>query len=274
MTVTTADVPTTSPVAIGRDTFLIPNLAPAGDARVPVSSLLIRGAEPIVVDTGAPAHRRRWLEQVFELVDPLDIRWVFLSHEDGDHTGSLDEVLLSAPNATLVMNAFGAERLALERLVPLHRSIWREPGDEFDAGDRRLRLILPPIFDGPATRGLLDERTGILWAVDAFGALTPGAVHHVEDLPRDLYEETFADVNSLVSPWHQWLDPVRYDRHLGELEALRPDAIASAHGPILTGAAIPDAFARLRALAGQPRVVPAGQSALDEILAPTLALPA
>ncbi len=262
-----SDIPVTSPVAIAPETFLIPNLAPAGDAFVPINSLLIRGAEPIVVDTGAPVHRQRWLEQVFGLVDPDDIRWVFLSHEDGDHTGSLDDVLIAAPHATLVMNAFGAERLALERSVPLHRSIWREPDETFSAGDRRLRLFLPPIFDGPATRGLFDEHTGVLWAADAFGALTPGAVHHADDLPRDLYDDSFTELNSLVSPWHQWLDRTRYNRHVDAVEALRPSTVVSAHGPILTGAAIHDAFDRVRVLAGQARVVPAGQSALDELLA-------
>jgi flavorubredoxin len=261
------DVPVSSPIAIAPDTFLIPNLAPAGDVFVPVNSLVIRGAEPIVVDTGAPVHRQRWLEQVFGLVDPDDIRWVFLSHEDGDHTGSLDDVLKAAPNATLVMNAFGAERLALERFVPVHRSIWREPDETFVAGDRRLRLVLPPIFDGPATRGLLDERTGVLWAVDSFGALTPGAAHRVDDIPRDLYDDSFTEINSLVSPWHQWLDPNRYARHVDSVQALRPSIVASAHGPVLVGAEIDDAFDRVRSLAGRPRVVPAGQSALDELLA-------
>lgn len=135
--------------------------------------MLILGEEPIVVDTGAPVHRQHWLDQVFSLVDPADIRWVFISHEHGDHIGALDDVLIAAPNATLMMNAFGEGRLALERSVPLHRSIWREPGETFDAGDRRLRMVLPPIFDGPATRGLLDERTGVLWAVDSFGAARP-----------------------------------------------------------------------------------------------------
>jgi flavorubredoxin len=266
-TTITPTVPLTDPVAIGPDTFLITNLAPAGDAYVPVNSLVIRGAEPIVVDTGAPVHRARWLEQVFGLVDPEDIRWVFLSHEDGDHTGSLQDVLIAARNATLVQNAFGAERLALERTVPVHRSIWREPGEVFDAGDRRIRLFLPPIFDGPATRGLLDERTGTMWAVDAFGALTPGPVHHVDELPTDLYDETFTELNSLVSPWHQWLDVDRYRQHVDHIETLHPASIASAHGPILTGSAIPDAFDRIRRLAGQPRHVPASQSALDQLLA-------
>ena len=256
-------IPTTAPVKVAPDTYLIPNLAAAEPGTyVPVNSLVILGEEPIIVDTGAPVHREHWLDMVFGLVDPEDIRWVFLSHEDGDHTGSLDQVLEAAPQATLVMNFFSTERLGLERPVHLERMIWREPGETFDAGDRRLRLVLPPIFDGPATRGLFDEKTGVLWSVDTFAALTTGAVHHVEDLPKDLYEESFMFFNSLISPWHQFLDPVRYNRHVDTVEALKPRAIASAHGPILVGDAIHDAFDRVRTLAGEPIIAPPGQEAL------------
>jgi flavorubredoxin len=260
--------PTTAPVKVAHDTYLIPNLAATEPGTyVPVSSLVILGKEPIVVDTGAPVHREHWIEMVYSLVDPEDIRWVFLSHEDGDHTGALDQVLEAAPQATLVMNMFSTERLALERPVHIERMIWREPGETFEAGDRRLRLVLPPIFDGPATRGLFDEKTGVLWAVDTFAALTPGAVHHVDDLPKDLYDESFIFFNSLISPWHQFLDPDRYNRHVDTIEALQPSVVASAHGPILVGDAIHDAFDRIRTLAGAPIIAPPGQQALDEILA-------
>lgn len=80
-------------------------------------------------------------------------------------------------------------------------------------------------------------------------------MHHREDVPQDLYDETFPLFNSLVSPWHQFLDPVRYGRHVDSVAALRPEVVATAHGPVLTGAAIPDAFDRVRALAGQPRIM-------------------
>jgi flavorubredoxin len=267
-------IPTAAPVKVAPDTYLIPNLAAAEPGTyVPVNSLVVLGEEPILVDTGAPVHRARWLDTVFGLVDPGDIRWVFLSHGDGDHTGSLDQVLEAAPQATLVANFFSTERLALERPVHRERMIWREPGDTFDAGDRRLRLLLPPIFDGPETRGLFDEKTGVLWSVDAFAAMTTGAVHHVEDLPGDLYDESFMFLNSLVSPWHQFLDPARYHRHVDSVEALKPHAVASAHGPILVGDAIHDAFERVRTLAGQPIISPPGQSALDEILAAVIQQP-
>jgi flavorubredoxin len=216
-------------------------------------------------------HREHWLEQVFSLVEPEDVRWVFLSHDDGDHTGSLHDVLDLCPRATLVTSFFAMERLALERPIPLNRMIWREPTDTFEAGDRRLRLIIPPIFDGPTTRALYDERTGVLWAVDSFAALTTGAVHHVEEVPKDLYDDSFRMFNSMISPWHQWLDPAAYNRHVDTVEELRPQVVASAHGHVLRGGDIHDAFDRVRGLAGQPRFVPPGQSLLDELLAATIA---
>lgn len=263
-------LPETDPVLIAPETFLITNLAPTGPGQyLPVNSLLIRGAEPVIVDTGAPIHRELWLRTVFDLVDPEDVRWIFLSHDDGDHTGALHDVLDLCPNATLVANFFSTERLALERELPLHRMIWREPTEYFDAGDRRLRLVLPPIFDGPATRGLLDESTGVMWGVDSFAAMTTGG-HDVRDIPESMYDETFQLLNSLVSPWHAWLDPDKYDRHVDSVENLRPRVMTTAHGPILRGDDIHDAFDRVRGLAGQPIVPRPGQSALDEILATTI----
>jgi hypothetical protein len=75
-----AALPVTRPEAIAADTFLIPNLAPGPDGLLlPVNSMVIRGREPVIVDTGAPVHREQWLEKVFSVVEPEDVRWIFLS---------------------------------------------------------------------------------------------------------------------------------------------------------------------------------------------------
>ena len=67
--------------------------------QVYLNSMVIRGAEPVIVDTGTPANRRQWLEDVFAIVEPEDVRWIFLSHDDVDHSGNLDEVFAACPNA-------------------------------------------------------------------------------------------------------------------------------------------------------------------------------
>ena len=263
--------PRTEPVLLAPETFLITNLYEDGpQSFLPVSSMLIRGAQPVIVDTGAPIHRELWLDQVFGLVDPEDVRWIFLSHDDGDHTGALYDVLELCPNATLIANFFITERLALEKGLPLERMVWRDSGDRVDVGDRSLRLVVPPIFDGPTTRGLIDESTGAMWAVDSFAALTTGDGFERGDVPAEMYDETFALINSLVSPWHQWLDQARYGAHVRSLRGLRPSVVGSAHGPVLRDQAIEDAFDRVLAMAGAPLVPRPGQETLDAMLAPTL----
>ena len=78
-------------------------------------------------------------------------------------------------------------------------------------------------------------------------------------------------LSSAISPWHAWLEPATYRRHVDDVEALGACTVASAHGPVLRGDRLDDAFDRLRALAGQPITPPPGQEPLDALLAPTLA---
>ncbi|MBL8286343.1 MAG: MBL fold metallo-hydrolase, partial [Rubrivivax sp.] len=246
-------------------------LAPAGDGLyLPVNSMVIRGREPVIIDTGAPVHRAQWIEKAFSVVEPEDVRWIFLSHDDGDHTGALLDVLERCPQATLVTNFFSVERLALEKpALPLSRMRWLEPGDTLDIGDRVLRLFRPPIFDGPTTRGLFDPRSGAMWAVDSFACFTPGSLD-AEALPAEVLAG-MSMLMSAVSPWHAWLDRERFGRHVDAVEAMGARTIATAHGPVLRRGAIDDAFDRLRGLVGTPIIPLPGQELLDTLLAATLA---
>jgi hypothetical protein len=81
-------------------------------------------------------------------------------------------------------------------------------------------------------------------------------------------------MNSAVSPWHAWLDRDAYGRHVDAIEAFGARAVASAHGPVLRGTQLDDAFDRLRGLAGAPIIPTPGQELLDELIATTLAEPA
>ena len=264
-------LPATEPELIAPETFLIPNLALAPDGLfLPVNSMVIRGREPVIVDTGAPVHRERWLEKVFAVVEPEDVRWVFLSHDDGDHTGALFDVLERCPRATLVTNFFSVERLRLEKpALPLSRMRWIEPGGSFFAGDRVLQLFRPPVFDGPTSRGLFDPSTGAMWMVDTFACFTPGPLD-ADELPQDLLASCMPALMSAISPWHGWLDRATYTRHVDAIEALGARTVASAHGPVLRGERLDDAFDRLRAMAGAPNILTPGQELLDALLAPTL----
>ena len=93
---------------IAPDTHVIRQLAGEGTGPVAiyVNSMVITGAEPVIVDCGPAVTREAWLDTVFGIVDPTDVRWIYLSHDDADHTGNLPQVLEACPNATLVTNWF------------------------------------------------------------------------------------------------------------------------------------------------------------------------
>jgi flavorubredoxin len=210
--------------------------------------------------------RDSWLATAFSVVDPADVRWIFISHDDHDHIGNLDAVLDLCPQATLVGNWAMTARLFGDVELPLHRMRWLDQGEAFDAGDRTLHLVRPPLFDSPATRGLFDPTTNMLWAVDTFGAMVQGNVLEADDADPDLYAGTFDAMNTWNTPWLEWVDTARFAAHVDETASLRLDAVASAHGPILRGPRIAEAFARTAALAAQPLPPTPGQAMLDQLL--------
>jgi flavorubredoxin len=169
--------------------------------------MVIRGAEPVVVDTGVAENRDQFLSDVFSIVEPEDIRWVFISHDDVDHTGNVNALMELAPNATLVINWFMQERMGATLEVSPMRQRWITDGESFDAGDRRLLAIRPPVYDSPTTRGLLDTVTGVYWTSDSFGApmLTP--IRDIADLPDEMFDIGMATFNRWVSPWIEIATP-------------------------------------------------------------------
>ncbi len=236
-----------------------------------VNSMVITGAEPVLVDCGPAITRDIWMEHTFELVDPADVRWIYLSHDDVDHVGNLLPVLDLCPQATVVTTWFMAERMSADYLLPLDRLRWVNDGESFHAGDRDLVALTPPTFDSPTTRGLLDTNTFVYWASDSFGTPVTHEVDDAEQLDPDFFREAFQQMNRMLSPWHQWLDSARYRAHLDRLQSFGATTIASVHGPVLHGAGVPAAFDLLAELPALPAVTPPGQADLEAILAALVA---
>jgi flavorubredoxin len=260
------------PEEIAKDTFLLHSVQPAcGEPLfVYLNSLVIRGAQPMIVDTGTIANREQWLADVFSIVEPEDVRWIFLSHDDVDHTGNLEEALSACPNAQLVCNWAMMERHSNCFNFPLERCRWVMHGDSLDVGDRTLRALRPPVFDSPTTRGLFDPTTGVYWAVDSFATPLPDPKMAVADLDADFWEfglTLFA--LGAVSPWLSMVDTDKYNRYVDMVQSLDITTVAACHTPVLEGPYIERAFSRVRQLPTvEPPPLP-DQSVLDEIVAAT-----
>jgi flavorubredoxin len=259
------------PLEVAADTFLLRSAQPAFGAPLSVNlnSLVIRGAEPVVVDTGTRANRSGWLADLTSLVEPADVRWVFLSHDDDDHTGNLAEVLDLCRNATVVSCWAATERMACSFDIPPHRLRWVDDGGTLDVGDRVLRAVRPPVYDSPTTRALFDPTTGTLWASDAFATPMPAQpVERVDELPPPMWAEGMAMFHHhALAPWLAIVDRSAYAEQVARFRGLAPSVVVGAHTPLIAGASIDRAFDQLAAL---PDVTPAphpDQDALDAALA-------
>jgi flavorubredoxin len=260
------------PTQVAADTWVIHSVQPAlGEPLfVYLNSLLILGAEPMIVDTGTIANREQWLKDVFSLVEPEDVRWIFLSHDDVDHTGNLDEALSACENAQLVCNWAMVERHTNCFAFPLDRCRWVMDGEALDIGDRTLRAVRPPVFDSPTTRGLFDPTTGVYWAVDTFATPLPDPKFGIEDLDSDFWEYGMAlFALGAVSPWLAMVDETKWGRCVDGVQGLDITTIASCHSPVIEGPFIDRAFARIRALPSLAPLALPDQSALDQIVAAT-----
>ena len=258
-----------APLRIADDTYVIQQLFGEGVAPVAVylNSMVILGEEPIVVDTGTAANSRYWFEDVQSLVDPEDVRWIFISHDDHDHTGNLARAMHTFKNATLVSTWFQLERLGGDYELPLDRMRWINDGESFDAGDRKLVAIRPPVFDSPTTRGLFDSKTGVYWASDSFATSVPGPTADVSELNSEEWRQGVQMFGMAVSPWISLTDPNKYAAHVNRLKEVDIKVIAGAHTPPIYGSYTRTAIDMMYDLPFAPAFENPTQADLDAMLA-------
>jgi glyoxylase-like metal-dependent hydrolase (beta-lactamase superfamily II) len=236
---------------------------------LPLQAFVLHAAEPVVVDTGL-ALGSRYLEHLGSVMDPADVRWIWLTHPDRDHTGGLIDLLAAAPQAKLVTTFLGLGILGCEWDIPLDRVHLLNPGQTLHVGDRELHAFRPPLFDSPATTGFQDMSTGVVFSSDCLGAPLGdaglAACDDVRAVPADDLRAAQLLWAAVDSPWIHMIDRSAYESTVRALAGLRPSALLSSHLPPAVGS-LDDLMETLRlAPAADPFVGP-DQRALEQMLA-------
>ncbi len=237
---------------------------------LPVNTFVLHAEQPVVVDTGLSTPDKDFVSDLAEVLDPADVRWIWLTHPDRDHTGGLRALLDAAPQARLVTTFIGVGILSCEWEVPLDRVHLLNPGQSLDVGDRRLTGRRPPLFDNPATVGFLDSSNGAFFSSDCWGAPLSSAdlatapdVRAVDAEERRAAQLLWASVDS---PWVHLVDPTAYAASVDEVRRLAPTTVLSTHLPPAT--AVDDAlFEMLHEAPAGPEFVGPDQQALEAMLA-------
>ena len=230
-----------APYQAAPDVHVFPAHLPLpGVGVLPINAYVLMAEEPVLIDTGIGVDGDDFLAAVGSVVDLQSLKWVWLTHDDADHTGSIQRIMEAAPNATLVTHAFSALRMGTWWPVPMERVHAIRFGDEIHVGDRTLTAVAPPLFDSPLSTGVLDRSTGALFSVDAFGAILPEATQDAADVPPDALAGGMLAWATADSPWVHIVDGDDFNHVLDRVRQIQPRRIFSSHLPAASGTQLED----------------------------------
>jgi Metallo-beta-lactamase superfamily len=174
---------------------------------LPVKAYLLHAQQPVVVDTGLGLPGRDFAGALCEVIDPAEVRWIWLTHPDRDHTGGLFALLDAAPQDRLVTTFTGVGIMstdAARRAAPDHAVVSSQTGTVVPANGY---VSLTPVWSPDSTRLLFNRENQngrgptSLWTANTDGS----------SLSKLAYTASLA--------LYQW-GPHRLGSRLGELSSL------------------------------------------------------
>jgi flavorubredoxin len=222
---------------VAEDTWQLPAYTPVpGLGVLPVNAFLVQGAEPVLVDTGMPAVRDEFMRALRALLALEELRWIWLTHVDPDHTGALEQVLAEAPRARVVTTFLGMGKMGVAgRPLPPERVHLLNPGQSLELADRALLALRPPTFDAPETTAVLDGRTRALFSSDCFGANLPAPAATAAEIAPATLRDGVVTWTTLDSPWLHAVEERRLSAALDDIRRLDPEVVLSSHLPPARG---------------------------------------
>lgn len=224
------------PYGIGDGVTVLPGYLPVpGMGVLAANAYLVDGPEPMLVDAGPCGAEDGFRRALSSVVDPAALRWLWLTHTDPDHVGSLEWLLEVAPDLRIVTTYLAVGKLSMRMQVPMDRLHWANPGDVVEANGRRLRAVRPPSYDAPETVGFVDEGSSTLYSADSFGAVMQGPATDAADIAAGELTDGLVLWSTVDAPWITDVDRGRFADNVTGVTSYGARRVLSAHLPPATG---------------------------------------
>ena len=192
------------------------------------NSFLVRGEKTALIDTSHAKFQQLYMDALTGLIDPKEIDYIVISHTEPDHSGLVKDVLDLAPNA-VVVGAKVAVKFLEDLVHQPFKSQLVKSGDTLDLGNGHvLEFVSAPNLHWPDTIFTYDQKTGILYTCDAFGA------HYCSD---DTYDE---DLEALSPDFRFYYECLMAPNARSVISAMKRmdglgeiNTIAVGHGPLI-----------------------------------------
>jgi flavorubredoxin len=247
------------------------NFQVPGMGFVPINAFVIQGAEPVLVDTGAVVESDEFMAALRGVIDPGDLRWIWLTHTDFDHIGSLQRLLEENAQLRVITTFIAVGIMSLAAPLPMDRLYLLNPGQTITVGDRKLTAVRPPAFDNPVTAGFYDDHSGAFFSADCFGAMLDAVPERAGDLSDDELRQGQIFWATVDSPWLHKADHGLLARELDAIRAMDPTLILSSHLPAADRATTGRLLTSLEAVPSATPFVGPDQAALEQMLSQMIA---
>jgi flavorubredoxin len=202
---------------------------------LPINAFVLRAAEPVLVDTSLGLLSDEFLAQLSSIIDLDDLRWLWLTHDDPDHVGSLHRLLDLAPNLRVITTFLGVGKMSLSCPPPLDRVRLVNPGQSLSVGDRTLTAVRPATYDAPETTGFYDPKSRAFFSADSFGALMSEPVEDAAEINADDLREGMVTWTTVDSPWLHSIDRHKFTDTLNLIRNMSPEVVCCSHLPAAHG---------------------------------------
>jgi hypothetical protein len=234
---------------------------------VPINAFVLHGAEPVLVDTGAVVDTEDFMAALRSVIDPAALKWIWLTHTDFDHIGTLHQLLAEHHQLRVITTFLGVGIMSLSAPLPMDRVYLLNPGQKITIGDRTLTAVKPPVFDNPCTTGFFDDKSGAFFSSDCFGALLQAVPESASDLSDEDLRTGQSLWATIDSPWLHNVDRNALATELDIIRKMDPTIVLSSHLPAAPSAMKERLLASLAAVPMTQRFVGPDQAALEQMLA-------
>lgn len=207
--------------------FRFSTYVPRGDTGITFNQFLIMADQPMLFHCGQRFLFDGMVQAMGKVMDPASLRWIGFSHGEADESGSMNEWLALAPQATVAHSRLGCSLAVQDHAIRAPRIVAN--GETMDLGGKTVRIVETPHVPHNWEACLLfEETTGTFFTSDLFTAFGKCDVESEggDILAPAIATEEAAGFTSLGP---------NTGRTIRKLAALKPKHLALMHGPMWHG---------------------------------------
>jgi len=188
------------------------------------NAYLIKGRTgTALIDSTDPELRDDLMTQ---LQDVQQIDYIVSQHSEQDHSGSIPDLLVRYPKATLLCSSRAREMMGTHLAVAEDRTRVVEDGESISLGNKTLQFVYTPWVHWPETMCTYIPEDKCLFSCDFFGSHLATTDLYVADQAQ-VYEAAKRYYAEIMMPFRTVIT-----RNLEKLAELDFDMIAPSHGPV------------------------------------------